>query len=74
VEGNHEMSDEHHPVAIEIDAGKCFGIGNCEMLAPDAAELDDDGIARATGVMVPLSLARDMRDSCPSLAIAIPSE
>ncbi|MFE5700956.1 ferredoxin [Rhodococcus koreensis] len=68
------MSDERHPVAIEIDAGKCFGMGICEMLAPGVTERDDDGIAHTTGATVPLSLARDLRDNCPSAAIAIPSD
>jgi ferredoxin len=72
--GYDEMCDKDLPVVIEIDADKCIGTGICEAIAPHAAELDDEGIARTTGALLPLSIARDMRDNCPSLAIAIASK
>ncbi|MFD9664254.1 ferredoxin [Rhodococcus sp. NPDC059968] len=68
------MNERTDLVGIAIDGNRCVGMGICEMLAPDAAVIEDDGIAYPTGSEVQSSLAKDMRDNCPSGAISILSD
>ncbi len=57
---------------VTADREACVGYGQCELLAPDVFEVDDDGAVRLlhddpdddTGV-------RDAVQQCPSGAIAI---
>ena len=59
-------------VRIAIDPDVCLGTAQCEALAPDAIELDDDGIARVrAGATLPRDLADEIVGKCPSGAIRI---
>lgn len=58
-------------VLITISEDRCIGIGNCELLAPEAVELGADGIARTTGLPLERDLAQKLCDECPSGAIEI---
>jgi len=40
-----EESGEVHGLRLEIDRDLCVGFGDCIDAAPDAFELDDEGIA-----------------------------
>lgn len=37
---------DHHVIEVRIDRDRCMGSGNCVFWAPDAFELDDEGISR----------------------------
>lgn len=56
---------------IVIDDGLCMGSKECLGIAPQAVELDDDGISHPTGVAVPDDVAERLASSCPGMAIEI---
>jgi len=60
-------------VRLTLDTEVCIGVGQCELLAPDTFELDDDeGTARIVGEAdVDRALAEQVVDKCPSRAIQI---
>ena len=60
-------------VEVRLDAERCIGAGNCELLAPDHFRIDDDsGVAARTGDgRVALAEARELVDRCPSGALSI---
>lgn len=60
-------------VRLTLDSEVCIGVGQCELLAPNTFELDDDeGTARIVGEAdVDRALAEQIVDKCPSRAIQI---
>ena len=58
---------------LTLDVEACIGVGQCELLAPDTFELDDDeGTARIVGdPAIERALAEQVVDKCPSRAIQI---
>ena len=59
---------------VVVDRDRCVGSGTCEALAPDAFEVDDDGVL----VLLRESLAdeevADVRDAvtaCPTRALSL---
>jgi ferredoxin len=56
-----------HDLTIEIDTDLCVGFGDCVDVAPEAFELDEDGIAFLTA---PDSVDRDtLLDGCRSCPV-----
>lgn len=55
---------------LTVDRDACVGIGQCEVLEPDAFEVDDEGVAVALGPL-PVDRARIVVERCPSGAISI---
>ncbi len=57
---------------VELDRDVCMGSGNCMAEAPDAFDLDDDGIAF---VIDPAAVSEDtivtIARKCPSQAITV---
>ena len=68
-----QPSPMNETVRLTLDAEVCIGVGQCELLAPDVFELDDDeGTARMVGGPdVDRALAEQVVDKCPSRAIQI---
>jgi len=60
-------------VTVELDAGVCVGVGQCELLESDVFLLDDDeGISTLIGDgRLPRRRAEVVVDKCPSSAISI---
>jgi ferredoxin len=58
-------------VTLNVDEGLCIGSGRCEQLEPEVIEVDDDGLARPTGVRLGRSRAQQLCDECPAEAIWI---
>lgn len=59
-----------HDLRIEIDTDLCVGFGDCVDVAPDAFELDEDGIAFLTAPdSVDRATLLDACRSCPVDAI-----
>ncbi len=60
-------------VVVQVDAEKCIGIGNCEMLEPEVFLLDDDtGLASVVGTgSLPLDRAEKVVAGCPSGSLSI---
>ena len=58
-------------VRIEVDPAVCVGIGACELAAPQAIAVGDDGVARPTGVVLTHDSAAALRDVCPSGALRV---
>ncbi len=54
---------------IQIDRSLCSGMASCVKIAPDAFELDAEGLAVATGVAD--ELAVEAAECCPLGAIAV---
>ena len=65
--------DDTELVALRVDTEACIGGGQCEMLAPEVFEVDDDtGIAAVIGTgRLPRSRALEVVERCPGRAIAI---
>ncbi|RFU21852.1 ferredoxin [Geodermatophilus marinus] len=59
---------------VSADRERCVGSGQCELLAPDVFEVDDDGAVR---VLVPepgeeeRDAVRDAVAQCPTGALAV---
>ena len=66
------MSDDE-TVELRVDADRCIGVGQCELLEPDVFLLDDDdGISTLVGTQrLPRERAEAVIDRCPSGAISI---
>ncbi len=66
------MSDDE-TLELRVDADRCIGVGQCELLEPDVFQLDDDeGISTAVGNRrLPRDRADTVIDRCPSGAISI---
>jgi ferredoxin len=59
---------------IQVDRGRCTGIGICESIAPDFFEVDDDGalnLSRARFGEERLALMEEAVRSCPARALSI---
>ncbi len=57
-----------------IDAGKCRGHGQCELIAPEVFELGEDDRGHVIADPVPASCAAAMHDAvlmCPEGAIEV---
>lgn len=62
-------------VTLLIDPYRCVGIGQCVQIAPDAVELDDEGISRPrSAARVSREMAGELREACPARAISIAEE
>lgn len=59
---------------IHIDENLCQGTRECAGIAAAAVKFDDDGIASATGAVLPDDVARRMEAACPSMAITVVDE
>ncbi len=59
-------------VVMAVDDTRCIGGGQCELLAPDVFEVDDDtGIAAVTAPgLLDRVTALELLDRCPSGAIS----
>ncbi len=60
-------------VAVRVDTEVCIAGGQCELLAPDIFEIDDDevvAVVRGDG-RLPRNVALEVIDRCPSGAISI---
>ena len=59
-------------VAMTVDDTRCIGGGQCELLAADVFEVDDDsGVASVIGSgRLDRSIALELVDRCPSGAIS----
>lgn len=66
------MSDDE-TVELRVDADRCIGVGQCELLEPEVFQLDDDeGISTLVGTRrLPRGRADTVIDRCPSGAIGI---
>jgi len=59
---------------LVVDRDRCVGSGSCEVLAPDAFEVDDDGVLT---VLVPepddgdMPAVRDAVAACPTRALGL---
>ncbi len=81
-EPTREPSDSDNPdqaadgVYLAVDANRCIGAGQCEMLAPEHFRVDDDSaLAEFVGQdSLPLTEAELLIDRCPSGALGIRSE
>lgn len=64
------MSED--PVEMSVDDTRCIGGGQCELLAGDVFEVDDDsGVATvAPPGLLDRAIALDVVDRCPSGAIS----
>lgn len=60
------------PLNVTVNREVCIGAANCEFFAPEAFEVDDDGLVviRDANVASPESI-RAAAANCPSGAIAI---
>lgn len=60
-------------VRLTLDAEKCIGVGQCELLEGDVFQLDDDeGVAVIVGdPVLPADRAAVVVEKCPSQAIQI---
>ena len=60
-------------VRLVVDAERCIGIGQCEMLEPEVFRLDDEtAISAVVGDgLLPVERARLAVEKCPSGAIGI---
>ena len=59
---------------IVLEADKCIGSGNCEMIAPDVFEVRDDMVCHILVVEPGAELAEDAElgvESCPTRALRI---
>ncbi|XVV38363.1 ferredoxin [Streptomyces sp. CA-100214] len=59
---------------INVDRGRCTGIGICESVAPDYFEVDDDGaliLSRADVSATDHDLVEQAVRSCPAQALSI---
>lgn len=59
---------------ITVDRQACEGYANCVIAAPDALELDSEGIAVATREEFPLQLRSELEEavrSCPTGALRL---
>ncbi len=59
---------------VELDADKCIGSGNCEMIAPDVFEVGDDMVCRILVAEPGPDLAEDAElgvESCPTRALRL---
>jgi len=59
-------------VLVAVDDTRCIGGGQCELLAEDVFEVDDDtGVASVLGPgLLALATAVELVDRCPSGAIS----
>ncbi len=58
-------------VLIAVDEDLCIGSGACEARAPEGIAVGDDAIAHPTGVRLPLAVAEEVCEGCPSGAVRI---
>ena len=60
-------------VEVQVDAEKCIGIGNCEMLEPEVFLLNDDtGVASTVGTrLLSSERAEKVVAGCPSGSLSI---
>lgn len=59
---------------IEVDFGRCTGLGICESLAPDVFEVDDAGELRVKAETVSADQLADVEaaiEGCPTEAIRL---
>lgn len=57
-----------------IDAGKCLGHGQCELITPEVFRLGEDDRGHVIAPCVPASLSEAVRDAvvmCPEGAIEV---
>jgi ferredoxin len=64
--------EEEFDVKVSVDTKRCVGHARCNVVAPEAFDLDDDGYAVviATSDASPDDL-RNAADSCPEQAITV---
>ncbi|CAG7618748.1 ferredoxin [Leucobacter soli] len=59
---------------IQIDRGRCTGIGMCEAISPDYFEVDDDGVLQLiAGEEVPETAVDEVNEAiraCPKAALS----
>jgi ferredoxin len=61
-------------IRVRVDRERCEGYSQCNALAPQLFELDDDGISTPLVGEVPpdlLDLVQDAADRCPTQAILV---
>jgi ferredoxin len=64
--------DVEESVEVRIDDDVCIGGGQCELLAPEAFEVGDDGLGRVLPPgLVPRARALEIIDRCPSGAVSL---
>lgn len=71
------MTGTHDGRRIDVDVGRCQGIGVCESIAPRHFEVGDDGIMRIIRPEVApaeLDLIRDAVDACPTQSLRLSGE
>lgn len=59
---------------IDVDRGRCTGIGMCESVAPDYFEVDEDGtlvLHRASVSENETALVEDAVRACPAAALSL---
>ncbi|MCU1615621.1 MAG: putative ferredoxin [Frankiales bacterium] len=64
-------------IRARVDRERCEGYSQCNALAPELFELDDDGISTPLVGDVPpdlLDALRDAADHCPTQAILVLSD
>ena len=63
-------------VRLTLDAEKCIGVGQCELLEGDVFRLDDDsGTAAIVGdPVLPRDRAEVVVEKCPSQAIQVSTD
>jgi ferredoxin len=60
---------------VEVDRERCVGSGNCEALAPDVFEVDDDGVLivhRPEPTEDEVPDVRNAVQACPTRALSLP--
>lgn len=58
-------------VAIRVDSNLCVGSGMCVSTHPDRFELQPDGHAKYTALVLDESAAREAEELCPVSAISL---
>ena len=59
---------------VEVDHGRCAGLGICESVAPDTFEINDDGDLVVLVETVPPELLDDAEravEGCPTAALRL---
>ncbi len=64
--------DDGHPVRMAVDDTRCIGGGQCELLAAEVFEVDDEtGVASVLAPgLLDRAIAIELVDRCPSGAIS----
>lgn len=58
---------------VHVDAERCYGSGECELLSPEGFQVGDDGVAvvRDPASRLDRQTLELVRSSCPSQAISL---